>query len=693
MRNLFRVTIAAACAATLGIHSRAAAQAPDPEATLRAALANPRLRNSGSGEGFAWHASSQSEIYLDAYEVYGDPRWLEAAEKHYEMFLSKLQNDPDGYEGWIGDPISQQGAELSTDALVGDAILLAPLVRYAQIVKKDPALHAKFGATADRYIALATRIGWEKWNRRGCYYQDTAGWGSYHTYGRLVDLKNNRWVDAPTRVISDNLNKHYRIGIVLLRLWQITGNPEFKDRVQRIFGRAKTLWRYFPDEDRIVWNFWMPHGPYDIEGRAPKSWVSVHPERAGYQAGEVDMFVEVYDAGLVFEADDLRRMIRTNLWMYNDGRWRSADGATAAGTLWSALARFDSTLEERFLAGLQSGRGNSVIRRDYYQKILKPLGFRRQFQPDESKAEVTRVPLQPGRFLSMAVAIPDRVEIVNRTRIRLACQTRTAGRLRIELMDADGRESLGVLHEIEVGNQGEYQAPFWDGTNPKTGRQEPGHYQIRWTLGAESRRQPVWVVEGERRADADAGPGWLARGQTLAQDFEGALDPRWRLDRAEVSEEQAHGGKRSLKVNGQAQLVFSDADELPVRITLWIWDAGTQFTANANGPAWGVSTGVGDKFAMRIIWRSYHDGNKVYAWYNTGENQWFNSKNSRVPRKAGWSQWVFDFTNPDAVKVTGDGRPVALVEKWTPRGAVSVFLMGSRQGGPFYVDDVTVEYP
>ncbi len=28
------------------------------------------------------------------------------------------------------------------------------------------------------------------------------------------------------------------------------------------------MWRYFRDEDRVVWNFWMPQGPYDIEGKA-----------------------------------------------------------------------------------------------------------------------------------------------------------------------------------------------------------------------------------------------------------------------------------------------------------------------------------------------------------------------------------------------------------------------------------------
>jgi hypothetical protein len=65
-----------------------------------------------------------------------------------------------------------------------------------------------------------------------------------------------------------------------------------------------------------------------------------------------------------------------------------------------------------------------------------------------------------------------------------------------------------------------------------------------------------------------------------------------------------------------------------------------------------------------------------------------------VPRKAGWSQWVFDLTDPEAPALTGDGKAVRrIAPKFAPNGAVSVFLMGSREGGPFYVDDIRVEYP
>jgi len=687
-----RVSVTAVVLMSIGGAVWGQVAGPDPVAFREGLMRNGNLRTSGTGEQFCWHAVGGTGEFLDAYEVYGDDRWLEEASKYYDFFIGKLHKDPDGYEGWIGDPIGDRGAELSTDEVVGDSLLCAPLARFAEIVMKDPKLQPKFGATAKRYLDLATRICWEKYNKRGCYYEDAAGWGSYHRYGKMIDMRAGRWVDTPSREISDNLNKHYRMGIVLLRLWRATGRPEYRERVVKVFGRAKTMFRYFPDEDRIVWNFWMPHGPYDLEGRAPKSWVAVHPSRAGYQAGEVNMFVEVYDSGLVFERSDLERMIRTNHWMHEGGKWRSADGTTEAGTLWSALARWDEQIRRQALSGQRSSRGR--IARDYLAWCMKKApGWKRLYVTDESKVHVVKVPLQPGRHLTMTVAIPDKVETANNDRIQLAVQTRQAGTLKIELLDAAGQKVLGTLSEIQVGGTSEYNAPYWDGTNPQTGKKDVGTYMVRWTLGSESRQAPVVVTVGRKRAGA--GPEPLVAGQTLTLDFEKPLQmARWTLESSGPSGDQKHGGSKSLKVGAECRFVFGQYDALPVKVSMWVYDGGAKLgQQSGNGPGWGVVTAVGDKFVLRQCWRPYLAGDTQYAWVNTGENQWFNPHPAGVSRKAGWSKWVFDFSNPSAVKVTCNGSPVqGLNPKFTPTGAVALYFVGG-SGGPLYVDDVTIEYP
>lgn len=669
--------------------------APDPAVYRNGLMQNGNLKTTGTGELFCWHASGGAELFLRAYDVWQDSRWLEEAAKYYDFYLAKLQKDPDGFEGWIGDPISKNGAELSTDALVGDAIMCAPLARFAEIVHNDPKLQAKFGKTAQRYQDLATRIIWEKWNHRNCYYQDAAGWGSYHTTGKLIDLKANKWVDTPSEMISDNLNKHYAASQVLLRLWRITGNEQFKNRVIAICGRAKTMWRYFPDEDRIVWNYWMPHGPYDLEGRAPKSWVAVHSDRPGYQEWEVSMFVEVYDSGLVFTKADFERMIRTNHWMaQGPGGWRSADGTSKAGTLWSALARFDDQIRGKFLAAHTKGGIDDKVALAYFNYVTAQApGFKRLYLKDESKAQVVDVPLQPGRELTMTVAIPDAVEVAANSRIQFATQTSTAGKLKIELLDAAGKQVLGTLAEIDTGKDGEYNAPLWDGTNPKTGKKDIGEYRVRWTLNNESRIAPLWVKQGTAKVSDTLAS--LQSGETIALKFDKPLDDkRWTTEQCVLSSEQAHSGKQSLKISGTARFRFSAYDDLPVKVTMWVYDDGTKHGKNTvNGSAWGVIPAIGDKFCVAQVWRTYLDGDNSYAWVNTGENQWFNPHPGGLPRATGWVQWVFDFTDPKAIKVTGNGQSVkGLIPKFTPTGATSVYFLAG-DNGPLYIDDITIEYP
>lgn len=188
-------------------------------------------------------------------------------------------------------------------------------------------------------------------------------------------------------------------------------------------------------------------------------------------------------------------------------------------------------------------------------------------------------------------------------------------------------------------------------------------------------------------------------GQSITADFEGALDARWKIEGAEASEEQAHGGKKSLKLaEGQsAALNFGAKNDQPVRITMWIYDNGKKLGkgANTNGAGWGVKTGAGDTFCIRTCWRPYLAGDAGYAWFNSGENKWFSPHWAKVPRKDGWNEWLFDFTNPKAVKIACGGINVSnLTEKFVPSGAVAVSLIGGQSStGPIYVDDLRVEYP
>jgi hypothetical protein len=670
----------------------------DPAAFRAQVMGNPLLEKS-TGEQFCWNAAYSATEFLEGYEATKNPKWLEEAEKYYDYFVGKLKKDPDGCEGWIGETITST-PEIQADAIVGDAVLCRPLAGFAEIVLKDDSLKATFGKKANEYVDLCTRILWEKWNKRGCYYQAENGWGTYHEHGRAIDTKTGKWVERPDTILSEPLNKNVDVAIVLLRLWRITGKPEYRERVEHIAVCGKALFRYFTDDDRLSWSYWTPHGPYDMDGRAPKHWVGVHPHRSGYQYGEVHDFVEMYNSGIVFEQVDFERMIRANHYMAKgDGKhpWRSSDGTSEAGQLWTSLVRWDEQIRKQYEESLTKNDMATKIHLAYFKNVTcQHLNWDRLYVKDPATVKVITPPLQPGKCISLAVPIPDLIETANETRARLVTQIREAGKLTVELLDASGKQVLGTLATIDVGKDDQFESPRWDGTNPKTGKKEDGEYRIRWTLNGESRTEPVWVKPGTKHDTA--GLKAIAAGETMKVDFESSFDARWHVEGATLSSEQAHSGKQSLKlIEGQsAVFTFGGEDDLPVKVSMWVFDNGKKLGKKAaTGGAFGIRNGDGDKFCARTCWRAYLGGDNEYAWFNTGEGGWYSPHQTHVDRKDGWTEWIFDFSNPSAPKVTAGEKAMGPVEpKLTPKGAAAVYFMGGdKDTGALYVDDISVEYP
>ena len=668
---------------------------PTPQAFYKYSMADGGLTKY-TGENFCWVASYYAHDFLHAYEATGkkDPAWLEQAQVFYDWCIQKgVSDDPDGFPGTIGADESGDNT-IVTDSLVGDAILARPILEWAELVQADPALQARFGARAKEYIALATRMCWDKWNKRDCYYQDAHGYGSYHRHPFLIDRADRKkWLPRPSSIISENLNKHYEMGLVFLSLYKLTGKTEYRDRVIAIFSRAKAMFRLFPDEDRVVWNFWMPHGAYDLEGTAPKSWVGLNS--AGYQSFETMAFLAVYDAGLVFDRRDIELMVRTNHWMIEHGM-KLADGSTNTGCPFYALAPFDEIIQ----TAVEKASQKNPIAMAYLKQVqLKRNGYDRKDVKDPATVKVSSISVQPGRKLSLAHPIPDSLEIANNERISLLAKVQEAGTLNIELLGANGTTVLGNLATLVVDpKNGSFVAPRWDGTNPKTGKKEPGEYLLRYTLNGEVRTWPVTVKMGTARTDASK-PAPLVAGGALNYDFERALDARWSLEgNAAVAEGKAKSGTKALRIGQQskATLTFGNQDDLPVRVTFAAFDGGAKHgSQGANGQALCLRSAVGDLFAVRQMWRGYMNGDTEVVWVNTGENQWFNPHRAGLGRAPGWNSWSFEFSAGKVV-VERDGKRLELApDRFVPTGAVALVFLGSDAPGDpdLWIDDLTVSYP
>lgn len=698
MPSLRRLSVI--CLALLSAGGLAGADLPTPQQVYDRAMGNGALKNS-TGEQFTWNAAFRAHSFHEGWVATGrtDPAWLEMAQRYFDWCLERgVSDDPDGFPGTIGADIGTtiDKAETVADTVVGDANMAWPLLEFAEAVRSDAALRERFGARADAYIALATRMCWEKWNHRGCYQQDSLGWGSYRTHDKAIAKADRaKWVPR-TEVISDNLNKHYKAGMVFLHLWRLTGKDEYRDRVRAIFGRAKAMFRLLPDEDRLVWNFWMPHRAYDMAGTSPRSWVAVHPDRPGYQAFEAGAFLAVYDAGLVFDRQDIERIVRTNRWMIANGM-QSADGTSKAGTVWDALAGLDP--EIRRAAG-----SKDPLHAAYLDALAAQRKGYDRLHAGEAAALVTRVPVQPGRRIGAALAIPEVVELANDDRIRLLARIYEAGSLEIDLVSADGAQVLGRLHQEQADpKQGVYVCPRWDGTNPATGRKDTGSYLVRWTLNGESRTWPVAVVQGVARPKA-AGIAAIEPGARLAYDFESAPDARWELrGGAAPAEGEKSQGARALRVAHaqSARLRFGAEDDLPVRISFAAFDGGARRGKKAAlGQALCVQTADGNLFALRQVWRPYLNGDGEWCWMNNGENQWFSPHPAGIPRSQGWNRWTFDLSDPSAPTIACDGRRLDAKRLQPARfipssGGVALEFLGPADAGdqPLWIDEVVVELP
>ncbi len=683
------------------------------------AMRNPRLHDT-TGEQFCWNSRIAIDRILRGYEGTKDTAWLDEAIIYFDFLESKLIKDPDGYPGWIGAGIHDQPKkgekpEFIRDALVGDAILLEAFVKFSEIVHNDDALKENYGKNAAKYLEMARLIGWEKWNTRGTYYRDAAGYGSYHTHPKAIDTKTGKWKEGFV-TISDNLNKHSAMASVMMRMWRITGEEEYRVRAHEIFSRLKNMFRYFPEDDRVSWNFWMPHGPYDVNGSRVASWIAVHPSRAGYQATEVSHIVEAYDSGIVFDRADMTRLVNANHFMMpgnNGGKWRSSDGSSGAGTLWSSLARFDPVIRKTYADKLAANSKSTDDRIDleFLNNVTLKQDGSRQLMREGEKPSVYDFPPRPGAKLSATVVVPNRIELINDESASLVSHLRGGGTLTIDLVDMGTGKILGRIHEEKIPGDGTITIPEWDGKIPGTGRKQPGSYLIRWSLDGEVRDELVEAVVGTKREKVamTSFPNGVAKGlpfpaKTISEGvsvefgFGGKNDSLWILKGAEIVRSLPGGRKGAglqIEKGKSASLIFGNSETpIPVRVSMAVYDAGEKFgTKSVDGSAWGLVGSDGEFYGPVRFWRKYLGTDKNHAWVTTEKSGWMSPGYARIPRKTGWSEWVFDLTDPTSPALTVNGRRADFPKEGLPAGAAGVTFRGGSEKTPLYVTDVRVEYP
>jgi len=487
----------------------AATIAQTPEAYTQGAMANAKRRMTAGkwmGGGFTWHASFPMHGFLDAYLATKDTAWLDAAVKYYDWNLGLRLPGPDGTLGWLGPSLTD--AKTLGEHPIDDAIMIEPMVRFAELVLKDePALTARYGERAQAYVAVAKKQMFEKWEQRGIWHED----GPYGVFTEwpwyFTEQESTKWHEPPAdaRSITLPLNMQVHWGITAARLARITGEAPWRAKALQLFNFFKS--RLCLYQDHYSWNYWEPFGPWDIDPKKPQvflHWVGTHGYR-DYQAGEIALVVEAYDRGLTFDAQDMKRFVNTNLKVMWNGdvektEWNNSDAGVQkgafgeirrpskpqgmfdryAGTLWTDLVRFDATARQLYEKQLKPGTTQSA----YYTNVIRSQepSFTRHYA---DPATVFDVPFSSCCTLTMVTAIPSVIE-KGRPAI-VSCITRIPSDLKIEVYSADGQKRLADVQEAPKRPPGIFNMPWQPKDLPA------GSYRIRWTLKDEYRDYPITV--------------------------------------------------------------------------------------------------------------------------------------------------------------------------------------------------------
>jgi len=216
---------------------------------------------------------------------------------------------------------------------VHDGMILAPIARFCAAVARDASLRERYGAAAQRYLKLMETQLLPKWQPYWRELPDGAGVYIFQ------DVPAQRFPGA-----SQPHNQYLALGRVYIAVYCATGDPRYRER-------AEKMARFFKRNLRLVgghyeWNYWDYAGPWDEQARA-----MAHTEDTSHGHIDIAFAVDAYDAGIVFDREDMQRFARTitdAMWNGSDelprvgGRVNSPEGPGIQALDWARLGRFST---------------------------------------------------------------------------------------------------------------------------------------------------------------------------------------------------------------------------------------------------------------------------------------------------------------------------------------------------------------
>ncbi len=202
------------------------------------------------------------------------------------------------------------------DSVVHDGMMTMPIALFIEIALSDAKLKEQYGETAEAYLAFLDRHFFEKWD-------------SEPTKGRpaqWVEFPDGRglYVWEPTSYRKERtslpMNQYTAFGRTIIKLWEITKKEKYLDRATKMAKMAKSL---LGVKDDAYWWYYSEHVA-DWDGRKKPPFI----EHTHYADMDVGFMIDAYEAGIVFDKEDMRKLTNTFINVMWNG---SLDEPTIAG--------------------------------------------------------------------------------------------------------------------------------------------------------------------------------------------------------------------------------------------------------------------------------------------------------------------------------------------------------------------------
>jgi hypothetical protein len=329
--------------------------------------ARNRYCDKSIGEDLAWFMTPFMDGFYYGFKTTGDSKYIDMLIDWTDSWVKRAVKQPDGHIGWPkkgGASTQVDNLNIYTaDSLLGEAMVLRPVVLMAGEILKDAKLKEKYGEKAESYVKLAERI-FEKWASRGAW-RDTEGGGAIFLvlpYG--IDEETGKWTEGyqtrhnETLGFSHPNNKANHTARWLLALSNVTGKPQYRKLAEKWFTLMKSRMKENEGGTYAIWHYWQPAGKWDYKADgSPKHWVGRHPN-AGYYSIDVGAIVEAHENGLVFTAADIDRLVAT---------------AVAEKTYWSSLAPYSKEIQEHLEKNHKPDSWGGLAGTPAYLMLQKPL--------------------------------------------------------------------------------------------------------------------------------------------------------------------------------------------------------------------------------------------------------------------------------------------------------------------------------